>query len=157
MRRVISYLAALALIGACGGSDVPTQTQDPKPRLDFSAIAGSWAGWGLESLSDGSTRPSWIGIDVGESATEDEVVGSFRVGLALGDTLCATDLQALASDPPEYRLRVLIAGGGCGGVVMDVEHDTDAGVLFLDIAAVGENFTASHTLEPGTDPGPRPD
>lgn len=154
---MISYLVALALIGACGGSDAPTQTQDPKPRLDFSAITGSWAGWGLESFADGSTRPSWIGIDVEESAIEGEVVGSFRVGLALGDTLCATDLQALASDPPEYRLRILSAGGGCGGVTMDVEHDTDAGVLFLDITASSENFSASHILEPGTDPGPRPD
>lgn len=157
MQRVISYLVVLTLIGACGGSNAPTQTQDPAPQLDFSAIAGPWAGWGVESLPDGSTRPSWIGVDVEESAVEGEDVGAFRVGLALGDTLCRMRLRALGSVPPEYRLQILSGGSGCTGAMMDVEHDTDAGVLFLDITASGENFSASHVLESGTDPGPRPD
>jgi len=159
MRHIISYLVVLTLIGACGGSNAPTQTQDPVPPpldLDFSAIAGPWAGWGVESLPDGSTRSSWIGIDVEESAVEGEDVGSFRVGLALGDTLCGMRLRALASDPPEYRIQILNGGAGCEGAMMDVEHDTDAGVLFLDITNSGENFSTSHVLEPGTDPGPAP-
>ena len=161
MRRGTAIATVLFFFAGCGGSDTPTAAQPPAdqgPLLDFSAIAGQWAGWGVESFPDGRQRTSWIVLDVDESAREGELVGTFTVGTegANGQLVedCALNLFAESADPPAYRFTASIAG--CTDAMVEIEHDTDVDVLFADVTAVGNAFTASHVLEPGTDPGESP-
>lgn len=152
----------VVLAAGCGGSSAaPTQAPDDpvEPTLDFSAIAGEWVGWGVESFPDGGTRESWMALEIEESAPREEDVGSFRVGAegASGQLVqdCSLDLIAREADPPDYRFRA--TGAGCTPALLDVEHDTGADILFVDVTGDGEAFTASHVLEPGSDPGPAPE
>lgn len=165
MHRVIAGLVIIVLATGCGGSaGAPTEVSDAPdappagPVLDFSAIAGEWAGWGVETFPDGGSRRSWMTLDIGETAREFEQVGTFQVGTRGADGAlvldCSLSLNARQADPPEYRFRV--SGGGCTPALLDVEHDAADEVLFVDVTADAGAFTASHVLEPGSDPGPAP-
>lgn len=159
MRRTFASLSVLVLV-ACGGSDAPTQAPpvDQSPTLDFTAIAGAWAGWGGEFFPDGSVRTSWMVIDLDDNAQAGKQVGTFTVGVEGPDGElvqdCSLSLIAEAADPPTYTFTV--THPTCTDATLDVNHDVDAGVLLIDVTAVGDAFTASHILEPGSDPGPAP-
>lgn len=162
MRRHVATLSVTVFAAACGGGSAPSQPAPPPQQgelLDYSEVAGDWAGWGTTVESDGTVTEIWLVLTIEASAREDQRVGDNVVGVEGpdGDLVqeCSTSLFAEASDPPDYTF-TLNAGGGCSAGTLDAEHDTELDVLLTDFTASNGSFTGSVTLQRGSDPGPAP-
>lgn len=166
--RTLSAFAvssALAFLSACGGGDAGNPVQAPtepaeSPTLDFSAIAGAWAGWGLEA----NGTQFWILVNMNSSAETGSVAGLVEYGLGdnPGDEnsagYCKGNWHANNADHPVYVVAERITLGGCPDGRVVLELDPEAGTLSYDYTpdnAAG-SLEAEGTLIRGTDPGPKP-
>lgn len=161
MGRRVTTLMVSVLAAACGGGgSAPSQPPPQGALLDFSDIAGDWAGWGTTVESDGTVTEIWLVLTIEASAREGERVGENTVGIEgpNGELVqeCSTSLFAEAAAPPDYTVTLNTTGGGCTGGTLEAEHDTELDVLLTDFTASDGSFTGSVTLQRGSDPGPAP-
>lgn len=158
----VAVCGGLALFAACGGGDPvqgPTESGE-SPTLDFSAIAGTWAGWGLEA----NGVNFWIRASLSGGAGIGEVVGSIEYGTASTDSEpdCLGDWRAVDTDHPAYTVDETITvgrqggGSGCPDGTVRLVLDPATGELSYEFTPDQGGAAATGTLRRGTDPGPRP-
>lgn len=156
-----ALFGALPLLAACGGGDSlqgPPQGPGEEPAtLDFSAVAGTWSGWGEVGVV-----ATWLILELNASVRPGKILGASTVGTATSDgdlvEFCAGDLHPLTAAPPEYAasLRYVDQPADCVGGTVALEHDPAAGTLKSDFTAEDNSFTGTHLLTRGSDPGPAP-
>lgn len=151
-----------ALLMACGGGDPvqgPTESGE-SPTLDFSAVAGAWAGWGVEPRGEGESDDIhfWMRASLSSSAGIGSTVGSIEYGLAdpSQEPDCRGNWIAQDAENPVYVVAERItSGSGCPDGTVRLALDDQTGALSYDFTADG-GPDAEGTLRRGTDPGPRP-
>lgn len=158
MRTLSALLvsATLVTVAACGGGDSlqgPTE-DDEVTRLDFSAIAGTWAGWATQPREGNDDLQFWARFDLDATADQGAKVGSAEEGLTRGETTCVADLLAEEADEPVYTVREVVTSGTCPTSEVRLEHDPEMETLTVNWTA--GNTTASGVMTRDTDPGPKP-
>lgn len=154
--RTLAVGSALAFLVACGGGDPVQAPQEigESPRLDFSAIAGTWSGWAVNPTG----IQFWARFTLSESALEGSKVGTIEEGLVRGTATCFADALAVQAEDPVYVVEEVIQSTttGCPDATARLEHDPDAGTLLVEWEVNEGGNAGSGVLTKGSDPGPKP-
>ena len=132
----ILVLCSLVAVVACGG-DSPTGTDEPSelpPQtiVDFSSIAGTWVGTGVETI--GVTF--WIKARLNSRFRPGRKFGDIEYGPANSELGDGTDTHCVGewfagtvktADPPQFTVSEVISP--CPDGTVELEYDSENGTL----------------------------